>query len=96
MVNSNVEVWAKDGTFEKSESLGAFFSDSSNNRSSDEMTDPRVLYDTQSGHWFSSVLDLTTDEVIMVVSPSAVPSNGGWVYQFPSSGCQDQPRFRRN
>lgn len=93
MVNSNVEVWGTDGVFEKSESLGSFFSDTSSNRSGDEMTDPRVLYDAQSSHWFSTVLDVTASEVIMVVSPSAVPGGGAWVYTFPSSGCQDQPRL---
>jgi len=93
MVNSSVEIWSKTGKVEAQQSLGQYFTSAASDRRADAMTDPRVLYDQQSGRWFASVLDLTQLQVILVISPTAQPSAGTWIYTFPSSGCQDQPRL---
>jgi hypothetical protein len=93
MVNAGVEIWSKTGRSEVTESLGQFFSSSGDDRRLDEMTDPRVLYDTQSGRWFSTVLDLTRLQTVLVVSPTASPGAGSWVYSSSSPGCRDQPRL---
>ena len=93
MVNSNVDYWSTNGTSEGNDSLGSYFSDSSNDRRLDVMTDPRILYDTASGRFFASVLDLTRSQIVLVISPTAHPGSSAWIYNFPSYGCQDQPRL---
>lgn len=93
MTNAGVDVWTTTGQLEQFLSLGAYFTSSGEDRRLDEMTDPRVLYDTQSQHWFAMALDVTTDSNILAVSPTPVPGAGSWIYTFPSSGCPDQPRL---
>ena len=93
MVNAGVDVWSKTGSLETSESLGQYFSDANHDRRLDGMTDPRVLYDTQSSRWFATVLDMATHQTVMVISSTPQLGSGTWVYSFPSPGCPDQPRL---
>lgn len=93
MTNAGVDVWTTQGRIETSESLGAYFTDTGTDRRSDQMSDPRVLYDTQSQHWFAIVLDVTRQTTVMAISPTPIPGSGSFIYTFPSSGCPDQPRL---
>jgi hypothetical protein len=93
MVNTNVEFWSKGGAAEGTDTLGSFFTDSANDRRLDQMSDPRVLYDSSSARWFATVVDVTRNEVVMVVSPTAQPGSSAWIYSFPFAGCPDQPRL---
>jgi len=93
MVNNTVQIWSKTGAVESTETLGQYLTSSTIDRRLDEMTDPRAVYDAQSGRWFTLALDATRDEVALAISPTAVPGAGAWVYSFPSGGCPDQPRL---
>ena len=70
------------------------------------VTDPRIVFDSDSGRWFSTILmctiassgkcDGTPDAVLLAVSLSADPSPGNWkVYTVESetSIIDDQPRI---
>jgi len=60
----------------------------------DELTDPRIVYDTVSGRWFASLADETTRAVLLAVSASADPTGSWHVYSFSAGGaCPDQPRL---
>lgn len=62
-------------------------------RNSDRLTDPRVLYDATSGHWFASISDVDSDDVLLAVSTSSDPTGTWTVASFDASGCADQPRL---
>ncbi|HET8605400.1 MAG TPA: fibronectin type III domain-containing protein [Gaiellaceae bacterium] len=95
-VNSSIAIWSVSGTAAtqvSNEPLGVFFSGSGVDRSNDDMTDPRVLFDQVSGRWFAVVFDISRRELDVAVSQTAAP-NGAWtVYSLPSTGCPDQPRL---
>jgi hypothetical protein len=93
MVNVMVQTWSRDGRVRATESLGSYFSSGDTDRRIDQMSDPRVLYDTQSARWFSLAFDVSRHETVMRISQGADPSGGSWLYTFPSSGCPDQPRL---
>jgi hypothetical protein len=59
----------------------------------DRLTDPRILYDTQSGRWFASISDIDTNSVLLAVSSATDPSSGWSLYSYRASGCADQPRL---
>jgi hypothetical protein len=60
----------------------------------DELTDPRVLYDTGSGRWLASVSDLDASAVLLAVSGSGDPTGSWHVSAFDAGGrCADQPRL---
>jgi hypothetical protein len=93
MVNSNINVWTKTGAFRSTDTLGSFFSTTADDRRLDQMSDPRVIYDTQSGRWFSLAMDVTKRQTVLAITDTADPNGGRWIYTFQSYGCPDQPRL---
>lgn len=95
-VNSSIGVWSVSGTtasLVSNQLLGVFFSGAGIDRSKDDMTDPRVLFDPVSGRWFAAVFDITRRELDVAVSASSAASGAWTVYALPSNGCPDQPRL---
>ena len=92
MVNQEVMVWTRSGTLRKDTSLGAFFSSSGVDRTADQMSDPRAVFDAASGRWFFSVLDVTQNQIMLYVTSTSDPLGTAEVYWFDSTGCPDQPR----
>src|SRR5581483_11101052 len=92
MVNLDGEIYTKSGSSISSFSLSSFFE-----TGSDRLSDPRVTYDAQNGHWFASILDITTDSVLVAVSSGDDPT-GSWNVYYISfdnishgGNCPDQP-----
>ena len=86
MVNLNGEIWTTGGSVVSTFTLASFFG-----RGSDRLSDPKVLYDTQSSRWFASIMDITTSSVTVAVSAGTNPA-GTWTPYTVSVGyCPDQP-----
>jgi hypothetical protein len=63
-------------------------------RGSDDLTDPRILYDAPTGRWFASISDVVAHSVLLAVSAGGDPAGSWNVYSFrASSDCLDQPRL---
>jgi hypothetical protein len=96
MINSGVAIWARNGfqlTGMTTESLGSFFSTVGVDRRADQMSDPRVVYDSATTRWYTIGFDITRNQTILGVSDGGDP-NAGWLfYTFRSDGCPDQPRL---
>ena len=92
LVNQVGKIFTKHGSSVSTFFLSSFFGTNTN----DDLTDPRVMYDTLSGRWFASIADFTTVSVILAVSTSSDPTvtPGGWkIYNFPFNNCPDQPKI---
>ncbi len=87
MVNVEGEVFTKQGVSNQTFSLSTFF-----RTGSDSISDPKVLFDASSGRWFSSLVDITINGVILGVSSTSDPT-GLWVLYSISTGSDlpDQP-----
>ena len=87
MVNLEGEIFTKQGVFNQTFSLSAFF-----RTGSDSISDPKVLFDAGSGRWFASLVDITTNSVRLGVSSTNDPA-GQWVFYSLSAGSvlPDQP-----
>ncbi len=87
VVNVEGEVFTKQGVSNKTFSLSTFF-----RTGTDSISDPKVLFDTPSGRWFTSILDITRNNVVLGVS-STSDSTGFWVFYAISAGgnLPDQP-----
>src|SRR5262249_4289877 len=99
MVNTVYAMWNRsNGALLDSGQLDTFFSSSGVNRQGDEVSDPRILYDTRSGRWFAALFDVTRGEALLGVSATADPT-GQWglvAHAFASgftTECPDQPRL---
>jgi hypothetical protein len=92
-VNSSIGIWSTAGQPLRNQTLAAFFSGGGVDRSQDTMTDPRVLWDPQSGRFFGAVFDVSRIELVIGLSLTADPLGLWSVYSLPSSGCPDQPRL---
>ncbi|MES1247538.1 MAG: hypothetical protein ABUS54_07690, partial [Actinomycetota bacterium] len=94
-VNSAVAWWRIGAGFSSSpiRQLGDFFSTTAINRHTDQMSDPRLLFDATSGRWFFVAFDVTRAETDLAVSMSDDPTGSWWIYAFASAGCPDQPRL---
>ena len=92
-VNSSIGIWTTAGQPLRNQTLAAFFSGGGVDRSQDTMTDPRVLWDPQSGRFFGAVFDVSRIELVIGFSLTADPLGPWSVYSLPSSGCPDQPRL---
>ncbi|MBI3840607.1 MAG: hypothetical protein HY297_01405 [Thaumarchaeota archaeon] len=57
------------------------------------MSDPQVLYDSMSGRWFASVLDIPGDKVLFAVSDDSDPTHSWSIYALATAGpyIPDQP-----
>jgi len=60
---------------------------------SDQLTDPRVLYDATSGRWFASISDVDGKDVLLAVSTGSDPTGTWTVTSFDAAACADQPRL---
>ena len=92
MVNRAGRIWTKTGTISSTFSLDGFFL-----AGTDDLSDPRVLYDAISGRWLASVMDVSSLSVKLSISQSSDPGGSWSVYSFPStfgsSTCPDQPKL---
>jgi hypothetical protein len=60
----------------------------------DDLSDPKILFDPATGRWYASILDLTRHSILIGVSHGGDPSPGQWsTLEIPNSGCPDQPRI---
>ena len=91
MVNLAVRFWRTGvGPAEQltTERLETFYSSGA-----DRLTDPRVVYDTQTGRWWASISDLDAKSIRVAVSDTSDPT-GRWTFSsFRAPGCADQPRL---
>ncbi|HEY2372552.1 MAG TPA: hypothetical protein VGH82_08375 [Gaiellaceae bacterium] len=59
----------------------------------DRLTDPRVVYDTQTGRWWASISDLDAKSVHVAVSDTSDPTGHWTISSYEARGCADQPRL---
>ncbi len=87
MVNLEAEIFSKQGVTNKTFTLSSFFK-----TGSDFISDPKVLFDPLSGRWFSSLVDVTLNSVLVGVSSTSDPT-GTWTFYALSAGgnLPDQP-----
>ncbi len=93
MVNLDGKIWSKSGTVLRNNfALSSFFI-----AGSDFLSDPRVVYDPQSGFWFASILELPSSGnglVDVAVSQTTDPTGAWCVYKLTASNfLPDQPRL---
>jgi hypothetical protein len=91
MVNLAARTWrTSDGTAVEvqTQDLAAFFGSGS-----DRLTDPRIIYDAVSGHWFASISDVDAKSILVAVSTGGDPTSSWTVTSYPAPGCADQPRL---
>jgi len=74
-------------------SLGELFTSAAVNRSQDETTDPRVLFDPPTQRFFGAMFDITRSETTFGVTTTADPTSQRTTFGIGSSGCPDQPRL---
>ena len=88
MVNVNGAIFTKTGSRIQTIDLHTFF----NAGVSDSLTDPKVLFDAQSGRFFASIMDISTNSVRIAISSTDDPT-GSWVRYNISfdDRCPDQP-----
>ena len=92
MTNVVRRVWTAGGAvLQSSSALYQMFG--TNN---DLLSDPRVLFDTTSGRWFASVMDISTGTIVVAASTTASPlaAWNTWTLSIPESDdCFDQPKL---
>ena len=91
MVNLAERTWRTGGgsaQVVQTRSLPSFFG-----RASDQLTDPRILYDAASGRWLASISDLDAGSVLLAVSSTSDPTAAWTVSSYRAPGCADQPRL---
>jgi hypothetical protein len=100
MVNLDGAIYTKSGSRVKEFGLEQFFDPNktaslSSASASDSMSDPVLLFDSQSNRWFASISDTTEHSIRVAVSQTADPTGVWRVYNFPfgsqSDNCSDQP-----
>jgi hypothetical protein len=93
MVNAAGVIYAKNGTLVKGTfSLATFF-----NLPGSSVSDPQVFYDSASGRWFASILDLTNPRVQFAVSTTSDPTGTFHIYSVSSGrSVPDQPFIGTN
>ena len=91
MVNITGRILSKSGGIISTFFLNPFFNIPSGFFSSD----PRVIYDVQSGRWFASIFAASSSSglVALAVSQGSDPTGSWFVYQFPRSDCPDFPHI---
>jgi hypothetical protein len=87
-VNVERKIWNKAGSPISTIVLATFYG-----TGSDTMSDPKVLYDTLSGRWFSSMLDVSTNAVYVAASSTGDPTGTWAMYHVTQAGgfLPDQP-----
>jgi hypothetical protein len=98
MVNLDGAIYTKSGSSVKEFGLEQLFNPNKTaglSSSSDSMTDPVLLFDSQSNRWFAAISDTTVHSIRVAVSQTADPTGVWRVYNFPfgsqSDNCSDQP-----
>jgi hypothetical protein len=86
MVNNAIRVWGTDGSLKATYDSAALF-----DASSDDVSDPRIVWDASSGRWFASLVDVGEGTVRIAVSDTADPTAGWTVYDHNAGACPDQP-----
>jgi hypothetical protein len=86
IVNSAVRVWTDDGIARADYPLASFAESSSA-----DVSDPRVVFDSDSGRWFASVVDVARATVQLAVSQTSDPTGAWTVYSHATGSCPDQP-----
>ena len=86
IVNSAVRVWTDDGIARADYPLASFAESSSA-----DVSDPRVVFDPDSGRWFASVVDVARATVQLAVSETSDPTGPWAVYSHATGSCPDQP-----
>lgn len=94
-VNSAIAWWQVGAGYSASpiRSLGDFFTTTAADRRTDQMSDPRMLFDVTSQRWFVAGFDVSRSEVDLAVSESVDPTQAWWIWALPAAGCPDQPRI---
>jgi Divergent InlB B-repeat domain len=72
LANGTERVWLVNGTQVFNQSLGALF-----NSSADSLASPQAQFDVSSLHWFVSVVDVTSGQILLAASLSSDPT-GTW------------------
>jgi hypothetical protein len=92
IVNLEGKIWSKSGILLSTFPTTSFF-----NTGSLFTSDPRIVYDNQSGHWFGSILATDTvhnGSIKVAVSMTSDPTGGWWIYTLGSSNVlPDIPRM---
>lgn len=93
MVNVAGKVWTKnDGNSVQYFALKDFF-----RTGNDQISDPYVFFDPDSGRWFTSLFDVTSESYHIAVSKTDDPTGSWTVYNLASfDSCPDQGRFAVN
>ena len=97
MVNLDGAIYTKNGTLIKEFGLDQLFNPSVNgfSKSGDSLSDPSLLFDSQSRRWYASISDTTTQSIRVAISKTDNPTGIWRVYDFPfksqSNNCSDQP-----
>lgn len=87
MVNVGAGFWTKGGDNIKTLPLSNFFK-----TGTDAITDPRIIYDNDTGRWFAYIQDMSDDTIRLAVSNSSDPTTAQFAtFSFPFAGCPDQP-----
>jgi hypothetical protein len=87
MVNDGGQFWKKDhAPATPIFALQDFFSSGGN-----DITDPRLVFDSDSGRWFAVIQDITNDSIHVAVSNTPDPTGKWKIFEFPFSHCPDQP-----
>ncbi len=88
MVNTAGIIYTKTGTLLR----GTFALDSFFGVPSHSLSDPQVSFDTGSGRWFASIIDITTNNIQVAVSTSNDPTGTFNIYTIPDPNhLPDQP-----
>ncbi len=73
-----------EGIYSKQGSLTNYFTLASFYNTSHSLSDPKILFDLQSGRWFSSILDITANSILIAISSTSDPFS--WkVYQISAA-----------
>jgi hypothetical protein len=102
MVNLDGAIYTKGGSLVREFGLEQFFNPIktggglSSSASDNNMSDPILLFDSQSDRWFASISDETEHSIRVAVSQTADPTGIWRVYNFPfgsqyDNNCSDQP-----
>lgn len=90
MVNLEGGIWTKGGAPVKQFPLDMFFSLSPTHL----ISDPRVIYDQQSGRWFAEIMDQTSSTISIAVSQTGDPAGTWSTYMIQySDPCIDFPKI---
>ena len=87
MVNLETEIFSKQGSSLKSLPLSTFFS-----TGADSISDPKVFFDSPSGRFFASIVDISALSIKVAVSASSDPAGTWTIFTIGTGGkCPDQP-----